>query len=436
MKIKNIKIQNYKAISSQNLDLNGASVIVMAGNNKGKTSALRGLIDRFRGEKPEIIVKEGEEKGFNRMELTDGSKIDWKFTKKGESFSFTTADDIKMTTGVLSAIGKKYFGERFSIDDFLKSSKAEALKMVQKLLGIDLSELEAEHKVAFDKRTIANAEIKRLRILDKKAPEVVTAPDIEGLKKEKEGLKEKNTALKAKWEIDNTAHQKEATDFNNIQAERKKRREDFMTDWKTVDHLEDEDTHEITAFIDLESISRFYDKMKSPEQLKEITSLNEPKYNDFVDIDAKIETAIGDKAKFDNYETDLKDFNDWREEGNTALATRDDLNDEIGVIAGKKLKLIKKAKLPADFEMTDEGLFYKGLPLDDNQISSSAKYICALKLGVLVLGKIRTMHFDASTLDKQSLAEIQEWAIEQDLQLLIERPEWDGGEIKYDIIEN
>jgi hypothetical protein len=38
-------------------------------------------------------------------------------------------------------------------------------------------------------------------------------------------------------------------------------------------------------------------------------------------------------------------------------------------------------------------------------------------------------------LDKNTLAEIQTWANENDLQLLIERPDFDGGEIKYTLIE-
>ena len=69
------------------------------------------------------------------------------------------------------------------------------------------------------------------------------------------------------------------------------------------------------------------------------------------------------------------------------------------------------------------------------KISSSAKYICALKLGALVLGKIRTLHFDCSPLDKNSLMEIQKWAEANDLQLLLERPDFEGGDIKYQIIE-
>ena len=44
------------------------------------------------------------------------------------------------------------------------------------------------------------------------------------------------------------------------------------------------------------------------------------------------------------------------------------------------------------------------------------------------------MHFDASYLDKNSLSDIQLWADQNDLQLLIERPDFEAGEIKYEVI--
>ena len=51
----------------------------------------------------------------------------------------------------------------------------------------------------------------------------------------------------------------------------------------------------------------------------------------------------------------------------------------------------------------------------------------------MVLGDIKTLHFDASFLDKNSLTEVEEWANKNNYQLLIERPDFDGGEIRYEI---
>ena len=189
------------------------------------------------------------------------------------------------------------------------------------------------------------------------------------------------------------------------------------------------------GFFNVEKFNKHHESLVQPEELKEVTTLVEPKYHDFAEIDKEIEDAYANKANFDTYEKDLKEYNDWVSDGTKARAKVDKLNTELDKISNEKLTLIKEANLPDEFEMTDEGLLYKGLPLDDNQISSSAKYICALKLGSLVLGKLRTMHFDASYLDKNSLSDIQKWADENDLQLLIERPDYDGGDITYEVIQ-
>lgn len=94
------------------------------------------------------------------------------------------------------------------------------------------------------------------------------------------------------------------------------------------------------------------------------------------------------------------------------------------------------SEFEADFKGCSEGITIDGLPLDRNQISTSKLYCAALRIASMNLGEVKTLYFDASFLDKNSLAEIEQWANENDLKLLIERPDFDGGEIKYELIEN
>jgi hypothetical protein len=216
MKIKRIEVTNLKAISNEIADFNGCSAIITAKNDAGKSTLLKGLIDRFRGEAPKIILKEGEEKGFSFMELTDGSRIEWKFTDKTESFSFTTSEGIKITQGVLSTIGKTYFGVKFDIDKFLQSSQSVQNEMLSDLLGLDFSGIDQRYKIAYDERTLLNAEVKRLRAIAKTKPEVVEKPEIEVLKKEKADIEAANKKLNDQYDIDNLAHQKAITDQNKI----------------------------------------------------------------------------------------------------------------------------------------------------------------------------------------------------------------------------
>ncbi len=97
MKIQKIEITNLKAVEKAEVDLKGCSVMITGGNNEGKSTIAKSLVDRFRGNKPELIVKEGEKNGNYTMELTDGSIIEWKFTNKTERFSFTTKEGVKQT---------------------------------------------------------------------------------------------------------------------------------------------------------------------------------------------------------------------------------------------------------------------------------------------------------------------------------------------------
>lgn len=73
MKVKRIKVHNVKAIIDQEINLNGATVILMGGNNKGKSTLLRALKDRLLKMKADHLVRSGEESGEYLMEFTDAS---------------------------------------------------------------------------------------------------------------------------------------------------------------------------------------------------------------------------------------------------------------------------------------------------------------------------------------------------------------------------
>lgn len=53
-KIQTIKIQNFKSITDLEANFNGCTAIVTGGNNKGKTSFLKGIVDRVRFVRPDF----------------------------------------------------------------------------------------------------------------------------------------------------------------------------------------------------------------------------------------------------------------------------------------------------------------------------------------------------------------------------------------------
>ncbi len=399
MKIKKIEVQNFKAISEKSIELNGCSAIVTAANESGKTSLLRGLIDRFRSEKPDIIVKDGEEKGFNRIELTDGNIIEWKFTEKSESFALITKEGFKQTTGVISAIGERYFGQKFDVDSFLNASPKQQVKELQKICGLDFDDIDEQYKEAYEERTEANRELKRIKSQAVEQPDVVEEPDIDSIKKELADIREKNSKA--------------------IEAENKRQR------------LSDK----LDSIYTVINGSDFEDCFDDKKAKSKVDGVDVPKKIDTSEIGQRLDEAQEQLRKFDAFEREQQDYDQWVKDGKQARKKAEEADEKVKAIEAEKKEMIANADMPEGFDITEEGINYNGFPFTENQISSSGKYIAALKLGSMVLGELKTLHFDASTLDKNSLSKVQEWASDKGLQLLIERPDFDGGDIKYEIIE-
>lgn len=433
MKVKRIEVKNFKAVQEQNIDLNGCSAIVTAGNDKGKTSLLRGLIDRFQGQKPEMIVTKNEEKGYQIMELTDGSKIEWKFTEKSEQFAYITKEGFKQTTGVLKTIGERYFGIKFDIDRFLNDTPKEQAKTVALLVGLDFTEIDNRYKIAFQERTDANRELKRLESLNYTEPEKIEKPDIDKLKSKLTNIRISNSKLKQDWEKKNEEHLRNIQEFNEIQ----KQKDQALKDNKQL-------SHEIMALIEgtifeecfnKEKAKERFNKLPKVEEFKPLKNLPEPEYKSTDKIELQIDEANEKIRQYDAYERDLANYNQWKQDYKETEQNALKCDQNVKDIEAEKYTKIQEANIPKEFEFTSDGILYKSFPLNNKQVSSSGKYIAALKLGSMVLGELRTMHFDASFLDKNSLSEIENWAKENNLQLLIERPDFDAGNIKYELIE-
>lgn len=402
MKINKIRVHNFKAVENETLDFSGLSAIITAKNNSGKTSVLRGMIDRFRGEKPQIIVKQGQEKGFNVLELTDGSRIEWKFTEKSESFAYITSEGMKKTTGVIQALSDKYFGTSFDIDKFLNLSAKEQEKKLLALLGVDLEGIDARYKIAYENRRDLNRDLKTIISEARERPVEVQKIDITPLQAKVKSIEEHNSRA-------------------GVLESKYKREAELLKSIK--DQLSG------SVFED------FFDNARAEQALNELKN-DIPDKKDIDAVRTELEEAKMNNVRFESYKTNLKQYEDWVKRGKEARRLAEEADREVKRIEAERTELLENANLPDDFSFDESGLLFRGFPLSNSQLSTSSKYIAALKLARIGLGELQTLHFDASTLDNESLSEVQGWASAEGLQLLIERPDYDGGEIKVEILES
>ena len=396
MKVRRIKIENVKAIKSLDVDFKGCSVIVTAGNNVGKTTLLKSLPERLAGTKAKI--RDGASEGYCEWELSSGDRFVWELEEgKDDKLRFITKDNIR--TSVTREISNRFFPKQFDIDKFLTLSKNKQKEEIEKLSGIDTDELNVRYKTAYDDRTFVNRSLREAEAL-----KIDFDPNIPEKKDEREEeLRESISKV----------------DVKNLQIE-------------TIEKGVAEKSSEIVSI--KEEIAKLEARLgkleeeveKGNEWLKKNKTLSKK------DLEEELEKVVASNKK-------VEDNNKKRENYKLVLEKRkeaEEADKKVKDIVAERHELIAQSKMPEGFSFDEEGdLLYNGFPFDKDHLSSSAIYIAALKLASLSLGEVRAIHFDASFLDKISLGEIQEWAETQDLQLLIERPDYSGNkEITYEFV--
>ncbi len=407
-KIKKISVENLKAISELSVDFKGATCIITGRNNSGKTSFLRSLADRLRGIRPDIILKQGEKDGFYEMELTTGEIFRWEFDKKKSGEKLIYISERNIPSAVTKDISRHYFPPVFDVDEFLNSAPAKQKKTLQALTGIDFTEFDKLYKDAYDQRTFRNkqyAEEKaRGEYVERNLPDEPIST--ETLEKEIARIDAHNMQFKT---LEIRVHDKSTQRYEII---------------KEIERLQDVIKNLDVKRLELETQINAGGKWIADEK-------NKPKENA-----AELQKQLSDIKQQNEY-IRLNNAAKLQQEKIKKAKDQADLADfEVKKLEVEKLEVIKNASMPEGFGFSDEGITYNGFEFNRQTLSSSGIYIAALKLAALGLGEVKTLHFDASTLDKVSLELIEKWADENDLQLLIELVDRSAGEIVYELVEN
>lgn len=441
-KIQTIRIENFKAISDLEMDFKGATAIITGANNSGKTSFLRGIPDRIRFIRPDVMVKAGEKEGRGEMTLTTGERFVWEFSDGvKDKLTYITTEGLKQ--GVTMELGKQFFPPMFDIDKFLQSSPKAQAKQLQAIIGLDFDDIDKRYAEAYALRTERNREAELYHVkLEKmiKCPKVDPV-DLTDLIAKKEAEKKKlndlylknkkaNQETRTRWENEKEVIDRECKDHNDKEAAKLNT---FNECYKSLLVLKSSGySGDADLFIDKLRDAMLPLMVASDLYPKEPTYIDEmPDRKSLDEIDAQILANNEINLAAQKY----KEYIDHKTATENARSAADSANELVMSIESERLKLIESAKMPKGISITSDGILVDGLPLDKNQISTSKLYTSALQIASMNLGEVKTLYFDASFLDKNSLAEIQSWANENDLQLLIERPDFEAGEIQYQLIE-
>lgn len=407
-KIKSITVSNLKAVSQLSADFNGCTAIVTGGNNRGKSSFLRSLPDRIRGIKPDVVLKHGETDGFAELHLTTGEKFKWVFDGKKEKLSFVSERNIPGS--ITKELASFYFPKVFDVDEFLNATPAKQRATLQKLTGIDFTEFDRLYKAAYDDRTYYNKQY-----AEEKAKAIQIDPDVPDEEIPTIELEKQLAGIDAHNERYNNAgarslQLKQSVASNNAEIDR------LMAQ---IELLGEKNSELQTMLAESDKwLNDANNKPKTKEDsLALITKIAKAREtNESIAVNKK---AIEQNKKIE-----------------AAEKAAQQADAEVKRIESEKADVIRNSTMPDGFGFSEDGITYNGYEFNKQQLSSSGIYIAALKLAALTLGEVKTLHFDASYLDKNSLADIEAWANENNLQLLIERPDFDGGKIEYQLIND
>jgi hypothetical protein len=445
IKIKTMTVSNIKAIDSMTADFNGCTALITGANNKGKSSFLKSLFDRIRGTKPKEALRRETTAGFAEAQLTTGEKLRWELNDAGkEKLIYITAEDVKKPLTV--ELREKFLPPVFDVDRFLAAQPKEQTKTMQRLVGLDFTDIDQRYDEAYLDRENKNrrASEQAIRFKGMTQPPEAQPVDTAALITERDTMR---AALNQQY-------------ADNV-AENNRRR----ADWQQQD-TEARNQHQLLQTAHTEARLKYNRALDASQILKE-AGYFPPELQDFLHTMAQaikpvpeyapppqpeLIVEMPDRAEFDALQARLDQavqlnqqaqaYSTWKDQRDLTADYQKQANEAQGKVAeieDERRKLIQSAKMPEGFtfgEGPGSGILYNDLPFTREQLSSSSIYIAALKLASMELGEVRTLHFDASFLDRQSLLEIQAWAETQDLQLLIERPDFEGGEIEYHLIES
>jgi DNA repair exonuclease SbcCD ATPase subunit len=406
MKLIELKSENFKRLNAH-VVMDGKSVTVDGKNGVGKSTFIDAVWIALTGKDiPEKPIQNGKDSAqiSATIKSEDGSEfiVERKFTKSGGTLTAKTKDGAKFSSP------QKFLDEkigRISFDpfEFVNKPPREQKRFLMELLGIDLTDIEAEKKALLAEKENLSKEYQAAKkqldsypdftekLEEKSAAEVIEK--FNAVNAEREEIKEKRARLdnlNAKAESLFNQRQSLYAQINAIEAESEK-----ITAEASL--LLKENSFELPEVTDIQA---------------ELKTINE--HNEKVKIQKQREEKLNELSEIE-------------ESGKQKKRQLEKLEDE-------RNKIISSAKMPIEgLSFDEDGLLFDGLPLTEQQLSTAKLIEIGVRISIALNPSLRIMKVkDASLLDTNTLNIIKNIAKDNEYQLFIEKVS-DNEEIGFSI---
>lgn len=411
MRIVELKAQNVMGLQACDLTPEPHLNIVGGKNGAGKSSLLNAITAALagKGSMPAEPLRRGEQRGeiVARLDAPDGDLI-IKRKISGDGKTSLTIESEKgakygkpqqMLDALVGAVG-------FDPAAFCRLDPKRQAEQLRELVGLDLSDLDAERQRAYEQRTQVNREVKRLEGVVSDSPVRDDLPaeevSIADLTRELETAQEHNrTVGSARSAVQQTERR-----IGEIARETKRQAE-------RVERLRADLTEAESILSGLEAQRQRADSTLEEQQaaLAEMTEIECGPILQRITESQQTNAAI--RANQVARETQ-KRLSDCR-------ASADMLTACIGDIDEQKRERLAAANWPIDgLGFADGVVTFNGIPFD--QCSSAEQLRVSLAMGMATNPDLRVLMIrDGSLMDDDTLAVVRELAEQHDFQVWIER---------------
>jgi DNA repair exonuclease SbcCD ATPase subunit len=424
VRVHSLRTQNILGIEDVELTFGPDDSLVIVGgdNGAGKTSLIDSLFFAIGG-KPDAKrpIRDGAESGDIRLDLGD-LVVTRRFRAKEDG---EWATDIKVENGegarysspqkLLDALISKFAFDPFEFTNLKEKDQEE---LVRTSLGLDTSEIDAEYKEAFEKRALVHQQLKEIEVKTKDLPWYEDAPEdevsIADLQEELRLANEHNGRI--------TDAKNDATAFRTqkITAGRDtlgRQEEHVQTIRKQIEELTKQLAEAEKKLASNAATVAEWEK-EGAELEKAAAALGDP--IDTAAIIAKLQGVQETNEQVRANKQRIQARTEWHAKEDIRVELEKKLED----LRTQKAKLtqtaVSGAKLAVEgLELTDDGLFLKGLPF--RQCNTAEKLKLSVALAVKQNPRLRIFRIaDGEKLTPHNMQALRQIAEDAGAQILVE----------------
>lgn len=423
-KVLELRASNVKRIRAVELQLTDGVNVVAGRNGQGKTSVLDALQMALGGKSsiPRTPVRKGEEKASIVVKLDNGITITRHIKPDGTgTLKVTSAENAAYASpqalldGMLGALS-------FDPLAFSRMKADDQYETLRTLMGVDVSDLDAEHAKIFDARTDVNRETKRLEVELGNTPKHEGAPaklvSVEDLTAELEIAQARAQSVR-----DHATEAARATkdaeakraEYATVQARIKRREQQLDALREQIDQV----AADIRA--DQSELAKIADAgTAKAEEAKGLADVAEKLREAAPDLDAIRARIAGVEATNAKVRANAR-REEVQQQLDASRARSTEMTETLASLDAERAARIEAAPVPMPGLALGDGVVaLNGVPFD--QASGAEQLRASVAIGIALNPKLRILLVrDGSLLDRDGLRLLGELAQQHDCQVLLER---------------